>query len=80
MCAVFQFEGDLEQKKRAQSFLAGQEPKAGKLVCTEQLFHSLKEFKFSNNRCGVVFRIPDLGPSLISGSIKSMQVASPFLE
>ena len=30
--SLFCFVGEIEQKRRAQSFLAGQEPKAGKLV------------------------------------------------
>ena len=38
------FIGEVEQKRRAQSFLSGQEPKAGKLVRSEKspewIFHS----------------------------------------
>ena len=35
------FAGELEQKRRAQSFLTGQEPKAGKVVSRVNSIHSL---------------------------------------
>ena len=40
-CGFFWFAGELEQKRRAQSFLAGQEPKAGKLVSRVNSIHNL---------------------------------------
>ena len=45
-CCFFWFAGELEQKRRAQSFLAGQEPKAGKLVSSHNLLQISCRFVF----------------------------------